>query len=37
VDVDALAAVARTEAARLWERLEAIGEHPFAPGEVMVG
>ena len=37
VDSDAMAATARTEAARLWERLDAIGEHPFAPGEVLVG
>jgi cytosine/adenosine deaminase-related metal-dependent hydrolase len=37
VDQDALATDARAEAARLWERLDAIGEHPFAPGEVMVG
>ena len=37
VDADALAAVARTEARRLWERLDAVGEHPFTPGEVLVG
>lgn len=37
VDADALAAAARTEATRLWDRLDAIGEHPFTPGEVMVG
>jgi putative selenium metabolism protein SsnA len=37
VDQDALAAEARVAAAQLWERLDAIGEHPFAPGEVMVG
>jgi cytosine/adenosine deaminase-related metal-dependent hydrolase len=37
VDQDELAADARVEATRLWERLDAIGEHPFAPGEVMVG
>ncbi|MDH4141599.1 MAG: amidohydrolase family protein [Chloroflexota bacterium] len=37
VDQDALTAEARVQAARLWERLDAIGEHPFVPGEVMVG
>jgi cytosine/adenosine deaminase-related metal-dependent hydrolase len=37
VDGEELAAEARTEAGRLWERLETIGAHPFAPGEVMVG
>jgi putative selenium metabolism protein SsnA len=37
VDGEAIAAEARVEAARLWERLDAIGEHPFAPGEVLVG
>jgi cytosine/adenosine deaminase-related metal-dependent hydrolase len=37
VDQDALAAGARHEAARLWERLDTIAEHGFAPGEVMVG
>jgi hypothetical protein len=37
VDQDALAADARLEAARLWERLEGVAEHPFVPGEVMVG
>jgi cytosine/adenosine deaminase-related metal-dependent hydrolase len=37
VDQDALAAGARLEAARLWDRLEAVAEHPFVPGEVMVG
>ena len=36
-DKDALAAEARSQAIRLWDRLDAIGEHPFAPGEVMVG
>ncbi len=37
VDQDVLAAEARVEATRLWERMDAIGEHPFASGEVMVG
>jgi putative selenium metabolism protein SsnA len=37
VDQEAVAAEARTEARRLWERLETIASHPFAPGEVMVG
>ncbi|HEX5591456.1 MAG TPA: amidohydrolase family protein [Candidatus Limnocylindrales bacterium] len=37
VDQDALAAAARPVAARLWERLDAIPEHAFAPGEVLVG
>lgn len=37
VDEDELVAIARTEASRLWDRLDAIGEHPFAPGEVLVG
>ena len=37
VDQEALAADARTEATRLWERLDAIDEHRFAPGEVLVG
>jgi putative selenium metabolism protein SsnA len=37
IDQEALVAGARLEATRLWERLDAIGEHPFAPGEVMVG
>jgi putative selenium metabolism protein SsnA len=37
VDQDALAADARPVATRLWERLETIEEHSFAPGEVMVG
>jgi putative selenium metabolism protein SsnA len=37
VDQDALAAGARLEAARLWDRLEGVAEHPFVPGEVMVG
>lgn len=36
-DQEGLAAEARTVAGRLWERLDAIAEHPFAPGEVMVG
>jgi putative selenium metabolism protein SsnA len=31
VDQDELAAKAATEASRLWERLETIGPHPFAP------
>jgi putative selenium metabolism protein SsnA len=31
VDPDRLAAEARAEAARLWRRLETIGEHPFDP------
>jgi len=37
VDQDAIAADARPVAARLWERLDTIAEHSFAPGEVMVG
>jgi putative selenium metabolism protein SsnA len=37
VDEAAVSAEARVEASRLWERLEAIGEHPFVPGEVLVG
>jgi putative selenium metabolism protein SsnA len=37
VDQDALAADARPVATRLWERLETIEEHSFAPGEEMVG
>jgi putative selenium metabolism protein SsnA len=37
VDQDALVAEARTEAGRLWRRLDEIPVHPFAPGEVMVG
>jgi putative selenium metabolism protein SsnA len=37
VDQEAMAAEAQVEALRLWERLDAIGEHRFVPGEVMVG
>ena len=37
VDQDALAAEARREATELWTRLDEIGEHPFVPGEVLVG
>jgi putative selenium metabolism protein SsnA len=37
VDQDELVAEARDEARRLWRRLDAIAEHPFVPGEVMVG
>ena len=32
VDPDAVMAVSRTAARRLWHRLESIGEHPFVPG-----
>ena len=35
VDQYSIAAAARDEAARLWERLDAIGEHPFSPREVL--
>ena len=37
VDQDAVVADARDEARRLWRRLDEIPEHPFVPGEVMVG
>ena len=37
VDQDALADHAGRAARRLWDRLDAIAEHPFVPGEVMVG
>jgi putative selenium metabolism protein SsnA len=37
VDQDALVADARDEARRLWRRLDDVAEHPFVPGEVMVG
>lgn len=36
VDQDAVATEARAEATRLWERLDAIGEHPFEAAEVLV-
>jgi putative selenium metabolism protein SsnA len=36
-DQDALAAAAREASRRLWDRLDGIAEHSFAPGEVMVG
>ncbi len=36
-DEDEIAAVARVAATRLWDRLEAMPEHPFAPGLVPVG
>lgn len=37
VDQDEIAVEARRQTARLWERLDAIGEHPFAPGRDPVG
>jgi cytosine/adenosine deaminase-related metal-dependent hydrolase len=37
IDQAEVAAEARSAAGRLWERLDAIAEHPYAPGEVLVG
>jgi putative selenium metabolism protein SsnA len=37
VDQDQVAADARQAATALWERLDAVTEHPYAPGEVLVG